>query len=360
MNKDLPYFLALSQAPGVGVRRFKVLFEHFKTAQKVWDAPEEILKQLLDKTVFQNFRQFRANIDPRELLEKTQSRGISILALNDNLYPKLLKQIFDPPPVLYVRGQLQEQDSTALAVVGTRRVTTYGKEVTEMLVRDLANYKITIVSGLARGVDALAHRFALENKIRTVAVLGCGVDIIYPAQNKSLAEQIEKNGAIISEYPPGTQPMPGHFPARNRIISGMSLGVLITEADEKSGSLITAASALDQNREVFAVPGPIYSKLSRGPTELIKQGAKLVTKAEDIVDELKTFQRIKSKKAAEIKADSKEEEKILNLLENEEKHIDQLVRESGFASDKLNGLLVTMELSGKIKNLGSGNYSVMH
>src|SRR3989344_2681712 len=240
MKPDLPYYVALAQAPGIGAKRFKVLLQHFQNAREVWNSPDKVLKEILEPAVFRNFSQFRADIDPQKLLETIYKKDIKVVAASDDNYPKLLRQIFDPPPVLYVRGELREEDSKALAVVGTRRIASYGREVTEMLVRELANYKLTIVSGLARGVDALAHKVALENGARTIAVLGCGVDIVYPAQNKPLATEVIKNGALVSEYPPGTEPMPGFFPARNRIISGMSLGVLITEADEKSGSLITA------------------------------------------------------------------------------------------------------------------------
>lgn len=355
----MPYFIALSQVPGVGSKRFKILLENFESAEKVWKAADKTLQQILDKSVYNSFSQFRSETDPQKLLKEILDKDIKVVTLSDENYPILLKQIFDPPPVLYVRGQILPQDFTALAVVGTRRITTYGKEVTSMLVRDLAQFKLTIVSGLARGVDSLAHQVALESGSRTIAVLGCGVDIVYPVQNKSLAMEIIKNGALVSEYPPGTEPLPGYFPARNRIISGMSLGVLITEADEKSGSLITAGFALEQNREVFAVPGPIYSKLSLGPTGLIKQGAKLVSRAEDIIEELNLGgQKIKSKGQEKPLGENKEETIIIDLLENENKHIDQLSRESKINTDKLNAILMTMELSGKIKNLGSGNYSL--
>lgn len=361
MNKDLPYYVALSQAPGIGLKRFKVLVEHFDSAKAVWTAPEKILQEILDPAVFQKFRQFRADVDPGKLLANISAKDIQVVTLAEKTYPERLKQIFDPPPVLYIRGELRSEDNKALAVVGTRKITSYGREVTEMLVKELASYKLTIVSGLARGVDSLAHRVALENGARTVAVLGSGVDVIYPPENQKLASEITKNGALVSEIPPGVAPSRGYFPARNRIISGMSLGVLITEADEKSGSLITAAAAIEQNREVFAVPGPIYSKLSNGPTELIKQGAKLVSKAEDIIEELNIGETVKvNKKVEKPNGGSEEESLIIDLLENETKHIDQLSRESKIATEKLNGILVTMELTGKIKNLGGGNYSLIH
>lgn len=357
MNKDLPYYVALSQASGIGEKRFKVLIENFKSAKEVWESTDKLLKQILDPSVFEKFNQFRQKTNPENLLQEIYRKDIKVLTLSDKAYPEKLKQIFDPPPVLYIKGELLPQDNLALAVVGTRRITNYGREVTETLVRQLANSGLTIVSGMARGVDSLAHKVALDSGSRTIAVLGCGVDIVYPPQNFNLAKEIVKNGALVSEYPPGTQPIPGHFPARNRIISGLSLGTLVTEADEKSGSLITASSALEQNREVFAVPGPIYSQLSKGPAGLIKQGAKLVTSAEDILEELNIEQKQKAQKIKQVIPDNKDEEIIIKLLANEPKHIDQILRESAFGSDKLNGLLVTMELKGQIKNIGNGEYS---
>ncbi len=361
MNKDLPFYVALSQAPGIGQKRFKVLTENFKSAREVWNSPDKLLRQILDPAVFEKFSKFRQSVDPEKLLSEILKKDIKIVAFFEKDYPEKLKEIFDPPPVLYIKGELKPEDNLALAVVGTRRITNYGREVTESLVRQLASSGLTIVSGLARGVDSLAHKTAVENNCRTIAVLGCGVDIVYPAQNVLLAKEIIKNGALVSEYPPGTEPIPGHFPARNRIISGLALGTLVTEADEKSGSLITASLALEQNREVFAVPGPIYSRLSKGPAGLIKQGAKLVTSAEDILEELNVSdQKAGSRKQVKPTGENKDEKLIINLLENESKHIDQLSRESSIATEKLNGLLVTMELSGKVTNLGGGNYSLTH
>lgn len=359
MNKDLPFYVALSQAPGIGLKRFNILVKHFGSAQAVWRAPEKILDEILEPSVFQKFSKYRISVEPQKLISTISNKKINVLTLLDKEYPENLRQIFDPPNVLYFKGELKREDHNALAVVGTRKITSYGKEVTEMLVRDLSVYNLTIVSGLARGVDSFAHKLALENGLRTIAVLGSGVDVIYPPENQNLAAEITKNGALISEIPPGIQPTRGYFPARNRIISGLSLGVLITEADEKSGSLITAGQALEQNREVFAVPGPIYSKLSRGPTELIKQGAKVVAKAEDIIEELNIGKtKIGNKKQSEIKGENKEERLIIRLLQNEVKHFDQISRESNLTPEKLNSLMVTMELSGKVKNLGGGNYSL--
>lgn len=360
MESDLPFYVALSQAPGIGLIRFKVLVENFKSVREVWESSDKLLKQILDPAVFEKFNKFRQSVDPEKVLADIYRKDIKILTLLDKTYPEKLKEIFDPPPVLYIKGELKPEDNLALAVVGTRRITNYGREVTEILVRELASSGLTIVSGLARGVDSLAHKTALEVGSRTIAVLGCGVDIVYPAQNVLLAKEIVKNGALVSEYPPGTQPIPGHFPARNRIISGLSLGTLVTEADEKSGSLITASQALEQNREVFAVPGPIYSQLSKGPSGLIKQGAKLVTTATDILEELNIEQKQKAEKVKQIIPDNIEEETIIKLLVDEPKHIDELLRESKFSSNKLNGLLVTMELKGKISCQGNGSYRLQN
>lgn len=359
MKSDLPYYVSLSQAPGIGQKRFKILVENFGTAAKVWNASESILKKILDQSVFESFNQFRSKTNPDNLLQEVYKKDIKVLILTDKNYPERLKQIFDPPPVLYLKGEIKSGDSLSIAVVGTRRITSYGREVTEKLVEQLSSSRLTIISGLARGVDALAHKVALNSGARTIAVLGSGVDNIYPPQNINLAAEIIKNGALISEYPPGTLALPGHFPARNRIISGLSLGVLVTEADEKSGSLITASLALEQDREVFAIPGPIYSHLSKGPAQLIKQGAKLVTSADDILEELNIEQRFKENKVRQVIPSSKDEEIIIKLLENEPKqHTDQIQRESKFTTEKLNGLLVTMELKGQIKNLGNGEYTL--
>lgn len=360
MSKDQAFIVALSQTPGIGQKRFQILVDNFGSAQKVWESPESLLEQILEKSVFEKLTNFRQKTNPEKLLTEITQKDIQVLTIFDKHYPEKLKEIFDPPPVLYIKGSLLLKDSLALAVVGTRRVTSYGRDVTETLVGELARSGLTIISGLARGVDTIAHKTALEHGTRTIAVLGCGVDIVYPPQNSNLAFEIVKNGALVSEYPPGAEPIPGHFPARNRIISGLSLGTLVTEADEKSGSLITASLALEQNREVFAVPGPIYSQLSKGPAGLIKQGAKLVTQASDILDELNLEQVKKTESLKKVFADNPEEKIILELLENEQKHTDQLLRESKFSAEKLNSLLVTMELKGKLKNLGGGTYSLIN
>jgi len=238
-------------------------------------------------------------------------------------------------------------------------MTGYGREVSEVLVRDLVAASFTIVSGLALGVDSHAHRVAVGNSGKTIAVLGGGVDRVYPRENEALAKEIEGGyGAVISEFPLGMDPRPGNFPARNRIISGLSLGVLVTEAGEDSGSLITAGLAGEQGREVFAVPGPIYSKFSAGPSSLIKQGAKLVTNVNDILEELNLEMRMKNSESKEIKGDSEEEQKIIDLLESGVVHIDEIARASGFPTAKIGSLISLMEIKGKVKSQGAGNFSL--
>src|SRR3989344_2772311 len=288
MNKEIAYWVATSAIPGVGTSTFNFLLKHFKTLKKFWDSPKENIEKLkLDAKTREAILEFRARVDPKVYLETVYEKGIKVLSLVDRDYPANLRSIADAPPVLYFRGTLLVQDDLALGVVGARFATSYGRQVTEKLVFDLVGAGLTIVSGLARGVDSFAHRAALEAGGRTIAVLGNGVDLIYLPENRGLSEQIVKNGAIVSEFPLGFPSMPSNFPARNRIIAGLSLGVLVTEAAVDSGSLITAGQAAEQGREGFAVPGPIFSKMSAGVNKLLKEGVNVVTEVSDVLDVLK-------------------------------------------------------------------------
>ena len=358
MKSDLPYYVSLAAAPGIGPAKFKILLKFVKSAREIWEEEPRILIKILGEKTARNFLKYRQNTNPQEYLEKIKSKDINIITIEDNNYPKLLKEIADPPHVLYVRGDLSPKlFKKSIAVVGSRKMTNYGREVTEILVRDLVSAGFTIVSGLAYGVDSYAHRVTIGNGGQTVAVLGGGVDRVYPRENESLAREIEKgHGAVISEFPLGMDSMPGNFPARNRIISGLSMGVLVTEAGDKSGSLITAGQAGEQGREVFAVPGPIHSKLSQGPYALIKQGAKLVSNVNDILEELK-FSGIKSQEK-EIKGDNEEENKILELIKSGTAHVDQITRKTGIPASKVGSTLSLMEIKGKVKSLGSGIFSL--
>jgi DNA processing protein len=359
MKADLPYFLALAASPGIGPARFKILLRHFKKAENVWKAPDKILEKILKPALFRQFTSFRKSFDTDKYLELIRDKKIQIVTIDDKNYPRLLKEISDPPPVLYIRGDIPK-NNRVIAVVGTRKITNYGKEVTEVLVRDLVAASFTVVSGLARGVDSHSHRVTIGNRGKTIAVLGGGVDRIYPQENEALASEIAGGkGAVISEFPIGMGSVPGNFPARNRIISGLSLGVLVTEAGEDSGSLITAGCAGEQGREVFAVAGPMYSKLAKGPAALIKQGAKLVMNVEDILEEL-NLEPIPptSGLKSEIKGDTGIEQAVLDLMKDGPVHIDEITRSAKLSASKAGSVLSLMEIKGLVKALGSGNYSL--
>ena len=356
MNKELAFWVATSAIPGVGSATFNYLLRYFKRLQKFWEAPNEKINKLkVDSKTRESILAFRQKVDPKIYLQTVYERGIKVVSLLDRDYPANLRQISDAPPVLYYKGSLLPQDDLAIAVVGARYATVYGRQVTEGLVLELVNAGLTIVSGLARGIDSFAHRAALEAGGRTIAVLGSGVDTIYPPENKKLAEEIVQRGALVSEFPLGFPSVPSNFPARNRIISGLSLGVLVTEAAEDSGSLITAGQAAEQGREVFAVPGPIFGKMSRGTNNLIKEGVHPATEAGDILQILEIERRkVKAKVESQKKPQDKVQQKILEVLDGGSKHIDMIARETGLSIDKVSSALSLMELSGFIKNYGSG------
>lgn len=360
MNKELEFWVATSAIPGVGTVTFNYLLKNFKTLKAFWHASSEQIKKLkLDSKTRESIMKFRNEVSPRLYLDTVYDRGIKVVSLADRDYPANLRSISDSPPVLYFRGTLLPHDDLAIAVVGARFATSYGRQVTEQLVGSLVASGLTIVSGLARGIDSFAHRAALDSGGRTIAVLGSGVDTIYPPENKKLAEEIVKNGALVSEFPLGFPSVPSNFPARNRIISGLSLGVLVTEAAEDSGSLITAGQAAEQGREVFAVPGAITSKMSRGTNNLIKEGVHPATEAGDILSILAIEQRkVRVKVESGKKPQDRLQAKILAVLDGGSKHIDVITRESGFSIDKVSSTLSLMELSGFVKNYGSGIWGV--
>jgi DNA processing protein len=258
--------------------------------------------------------------------------------------------------VLYIRGKLLPKDDAYLAVVGTRKPTTYGRQVTEEIVADLVRSKITIVSGLARGIDSIAHRTTLDNSGKTIAVFASGLDIVYPADNAKLAQAIMEHGALISEYPLGVRPKADNFPQRNRIMSGLSLGVLVIEAGERSGALITAHQAVEQNRDVFAIPGSFLSPNSKGTNHLIQEGAKLVCNCNDILEELNLTTVVQQLEIKEFLPASEEESKVLKQLTSEPSHIDEICRRSGLATPEVSSTLAMLELKGIAKQVGNMNY----
>ncbi len=352
------YLLALHSIDGLGPIRLKAVLDYFKDPKLAWEASrEELLKiGIYQKTIDLLF-DTRKKLDPQKYLEYIQSSGIKWITVFDENYPKLLSQIYDPPIVLYYKGILNCLEKKCIAVVGTRKMTGYGKAVCEQFVKALVNFNLTIVSGLARGIDAASHKTTVLEGGQTVAVLGGGLNEIYPPENKGLAQDIiNGHGAILSEFPPDYPSMPGNFPARNRIISGLSLATLVVEAAQDSGSLITARLALEQGRDVFAIPGPITSSLSKGPINLIKDGAIVVTEPGEILDELGIFNRSDRSNPTDMSNLSEDEKKVLEVLQNESLHIDEIGRKLNFESAKISAMLLKMEISGLVQNLGSGTY----
>lgn len=356
--KNLAYLVSLHSVDGLGSVRLKLLLDYFEDPKKIWDAKTiELRKIHLPEKIIEKLDELRRNIDPDKYLDSITESEIQILTFYDDNYPTNLKEIPDAPIILYYKGTILDSDQKAIGVVGTRKITGYGKLVTEKFTKELVNAGFTIVSGLARGVDTTAHKTAVAEQGRTLAVLGGGLNKIFPPENTELAALIAKQyGAIISEFPPDYPSLPGNFPARNRIIAGLSKGVLVTEAAQDSGSLITARLALDYNREVFAVPGPITSNLSRGPADLIKTGAKLVFEANDILDEFGIVATSSRKQATSVNL-TELEKQVLDYLDNESKHIDEVCREAKKSSAQIAATLMKMEIMGVIKNLGGGNYT---
>jgi len=285
-------------------------------------------------------------------LNRLKETGGRVITLTDEAYPRRLKDIYDPPALLYIRGELRIEDEFAIAIVGSRKTTPYGRWFTEKVGNELARHGVTIVSGMARGIDSLAHMGAVSGGGRTIAVLGCGVDVIYPSENRNLFAKIIDHGAVLSEFPMGSPPEGGHFPRRNRIISGLSLGVVVVQANEKSGSLITAGYALEQGREVFAVPGNVGTESSRGVHRLIKEGAKLVESSEDILEEILPQWKRERETAPEVKIPGPkltgEETVLYELLGETPWHIDAIIRESRLDPGKVSSLLLNLELKGLV------------
>ncbi|MDP3948207.1 MAG: DNA-processing protein DprA [bacterium] len=355
---NVSYLLALHSIDGLGPIRLRAVLEYFKDPKLAWEANgEELLKIGIFRNTVNLLLGTRKKLEPETYAKKIADSGIKWITVFDESYPKLLKEIHDPPTVIYFKGE-PDWDKKSIGVVGTRKITGYGRVATEQFTKGLSLAGLTIVSGLARGVDAQAHLTAVSENGKTIAVLGGGLNNIFPPENRGLAAKIANGfGAVISEFPPDYPSLPGNFPARNRIISGLSLGVLVIEAAEDSGSLITARLALEQGREVFAVPGPITSELSKGPVDLIREGARIVFSPDEILEEL-GINRVKSQESrVESEKDlSEEERQVLKALENENMHIDEIGRQLNFPSPKISALLLKMEISGLVQSMGAGIY----
>jgi DNA processing protein len=376
-DRERGCWIAFNRAPGVGVVRFRRLLSHFGTLAAAWAAPRrELALAGLDKRALDALDTLRPRLDPSRELARVRQVGAQVLTWLDAGYPALLQAIPDPPPVLYLRGRLDPADGQALAIVGTRRPTVYGRDVAERLAFDLAAAGLTIVSGLAKGIDTHAHRGALAAGGRTLAVLGHGIETCYPPENRRLAAAIAEQGAVLTDYPLGTGPAGENFPPRNRIISGLAAGVLVVEAGAASGALITSRFAADQGRDVFAVPGPITSDASRGCHKLIQDGAKLAACAEDILEELNPHLGSLATVAQQLQLDLPAPSVPVSvrtapgqgeidswLVERlgeagQPVHVDQLARLGGRPVHEISGALTLLELQGRVRHLGSMRYAL--
>lgn len=354
LDKEHEDLLWLSAVPGIGPSKMRSLIGRFRSVKEIFEASRDALTEVagIDRKIADNIKSFDGKQFAKEQLKQLDKTGARLITFWDDEYPPQLKQIYDPPAFLFVKGSFIPEDKYSIGIVGTRLPSNYGKLVAEKLCSELARSGLTVVSGLAYGIDTLAHRHALQSGSRTLAVLGSGVDVIYPNENMRLAEKITENGALVSEFPLGTGPDRTNFPRRNRIICGLSLGIVVVEAGKKSGALITAEMALEQNREVFAVPGNIDSVKSLGTNDLIKQGAKMVTSAEDILEELEPqlapFMRKESPGVA-AQPLSEDERALWEFLSNEPKHVDEIASNLGQSTSKVLSVLLSLELKNLVR-----------
>lgn len=357
-------YIALNMVDGVGPIRLRALLDRFSEPQAILTATKVDLMQVegVGEEVARSIMSWREKVDLDEELKQIETAAVRVVTRADAEYPKNLREVYDPPIVLYVKGTLSERDALSIAVVGSRRTTLYGQDMARKLAYQLARVGVTVVSGLARGIDTAAHTGTLQAKGRTVAVIGCGIDTVYPAENEKLANEIvEKGGAVVTEFPFGVKPDKQNFPMRNRIISGWSLGTVVVEANLKSGALITANQAAEQGRQVFAVPGRADSILSRGTNKLIKDGAKLTEDAEDILGE---FEYLLPKRATEQAEAASEgggtkpalvlgelEEKVMAHVSQEETAIDEIIRASGLTTACVSATLLSLEMKRLVRQL---------
>lgn len=360
------YHILLSMIAGLGPRRLAVLNQALGSPEKVWCGSEKDLLAVpgIPRKVIDELLTKRKRLNPEKEVQKLRDQGIKILFSDEPVYPPRLQHIFDPPGVLYLKGNPDVLQKPMLAIVGARKASYYGTAVAENIARDITRAGLVVVSGMARGIDTAAHRGALGVSGQTVAVLGCGVDVIYPRENRRVMAEIIEQGAVISEFPPGTAPVAGNFPQRNRLISGLSEGVLIIEAAEKSGSLITADMALEQGRDVFAVPGQVTNPLNRGTHRLIKQGARLVEDAGDILEEL-GLKAVAGTAAGSEDASAPEqgtgeltpsEKKVYGLISENPVTGEMIIKKTGLGSAEVLSLLVILEIKGLIRQLTGQRY----
>lgn len=359
MTQDLKFWISINKTNCFGNKKLLDLFSKFKSAEKIWQlSTKELLSFGISEETTRKFTLLRTKLNPDQELESVLEKNINIVTIDDPNYPKLLVETFAPPPVIFYKGNLNCTKQKSLAIVGTRQVTNYGRQILLPIIKTLVKYNFNIVSGLALGVDALVHDQTVEQAGSTTAILGSGINNVHPKTNIFLAEKIlQANGLILSEFPIDMIPLKYNFPMRNRIISGLSLGTLVIEAGEQSGALITAKYALDQNREVFAIPGNINSPKSIGTNKLIQSGAKLVTSAEDILDELNIQDNFKTSSLPAYLPANPEEATILKHLQNQECHINELVKLSNLTISEVTSTLTILEMKKVIRNIGNQTYS---
>ena len=360
MSETRQYWVAFSLVKGIGAVRFQALLNFFGDPQIAWGAPTEALREAgLSEKVIENVVELRSAINLDQVWDQLEAKGITVLIQTDENYPRRLQELEQPPPVLYMLGELTSEDEWAVAVVGTRRVTAYGRQVAEDIAGTLARNGISVISGLARGIDSISHQAALHAGGRTIAVLGSGLDRIYPPENRRLAEQIAAHGALISDYAPGTPPEASNFPPRNRLISGLSLAVVIVEAGQTSGALITAAFAADQGREVFAVPGNISSPGSKGTNRLIRDGAQPLLHPEQVLEALELTMVAEQRTARVVLPADAVEAQLFEALGREPLHIDEIRSRTDLPIEKVTATLALMELKGMVRQVGGMQYIVL-
>lgn len=356
---DIRYWVGFNRVMGIGPAKLRALLDHFGDLETAWRATSADLREAgLDRRALEYLLAARAAMDLDAEVDRVKRLDARCVTWDDADYPPQLKSIAAPPPLLYIKGAFALADQWAMAVVGTRRATAYGREVTRSLVSDLARSGVTIVSGLARGIDAAAHQAAIEAGGRTIAVLGHGIDHVYPPEHRKLAGQIVEHGALVTDYPVGTAPEGKNFPPRNRIISGLSLGVLVVEGAAPSGARITAEFAMEQGRDVFAVPGNILQRSSELPNTLIQEGAIPVLKVDDILEPLNLTMVAQHAEAREVIPADETEAKVLQLLSAEPVHIDEIQQTTGLPIAQVSSTLALMELKGMVRQVGGMNYVV--
>lgn len=364
MTADLDhryFWVALNLVKGIGAVRMRLLLDHFVSLADAWQASIPDLQAAgLGGRLIEGLVAARKSGMADRAWETIQKQNIQVLIWDDPDYPRSLAEIDQPPPVVYLRGSITEADRAAVSIVGTRKATVYGRQIAEEMSEYLARQGLTIVSGLARGIDGFSHEATLKAGGRTLAVLGSGVDQIYPPEHRRLAERIIEQGAIISDYPPGTPPDATNFPPRNRIISGLSLAVIVIEAGEKSGALITAAFAAEQGRQVFAIPGSLYAPQSRGPNRLIQQGAHLLLHGQEVLDLLHLGNAREHQAARTVLPTDPIEARLYSVLSREPLHVDDIFEQAGLPIDQVSATLAMMELKGLVRQVGGMQYVAVY